>query len=82
MPPQCYPDDILVNLDYSIDFLCMDAALAQLRRQGIETKADDVARLSPLGHETINFLGKRPIRAVGVRCPRRVATVAQPGGPG
>ena len=25
---------------------------------GVETKAEDVARLSPLGHENINFLGR------------------------
>src|SRR4051794_7780723 len=38
--------------------LYMDAALAHLRRRGVETKPEDVARLSPLGHENINFLGR------------------------
>ena len=36
--------------------LYMDAAPAQLRHQGIETKPRAVARLSPLGHENINYL--------------------------
>ncbi len=38
--------------------LYMDAALAHLRRQDVETKSEDVARLSPLGYENINFLGR------------------------
>jgi hypothetical protein len=48
----------VVNVVVLWNILSMDAALAQLRRQGIETKADDVARLSPSGHENINFLGR------------------------
>ena len=32
----------------------MDAALAHLRRTGAEVKSEDVARLSPLGHEHID----------------------------
>ena len=36
----------------------MDAALTELCRRGVETKPEDVARLSPLGHENINFLGR------------------------
>jgi len=36
----------------------MDEALAHLRRRGVETKAEDIARLSPLGYENINFLGR------------------------
>lgn len=35
-----------------------DLALAQLRREGIEVKEEDVARLSPLGHGHVNFLGR------------------------
>jgi TnpA family transposase len=49
---------LVVNVVVLWNTLYMDAALAQLRRQGIETKADDVARLSPLGQENINFLGR------------------------
>jgi TnpA family transposase len=49
---------LVVNVVVLWNTLYMDAALAQLRRQGIEAKADDVARLSPLGHENINFLGR------------------------
>ncbi len=40
------------------DILYMDAVLAHLRRLGVETSTEDVARLSPLGHENINFLGR------------------------
>ena len=35
----------------------IDAALSELRREGLQV-ADDVKRLSPLGHEHINFLGR------------------------
>ena len=35
-----------------------DAVLPNLRRRGVESKPEDVARLSPLGHENINFLGR------------------------
>jgi Tn3 transposase DDE domain len=30
----------------------------QLRKEGFEVKDEDVARLSPLGHEHINMLGR------------------------
>jgi hypothetical protein len=35
------------------NILYMDAALAQLRRQGIETKADDVARRSQVASPSV-----------------------------
>ena len=35
----------------------MDAAL-RLRKEGFEVREEDVARLSPLGHEHINILGR------------------------
>lgn len=35
-----------------------DAALDQLRRDGHDVHRDDVRRLSPLGHEHINLLGR------------------------
>lgn len=35
-----------------------DAALNQLRRGGFDVRDDDVKRLSPLGHEHINLLGR------------------------
>jgi len=35
-----------------------DAALAQLRRDGHDVRDDDVRRLSPLGHDHINLLGR------------------------
>jgi len=49
---------LVVNVVVLWTTLYMDAALAHLRRQGVETKPEDVARLSPLGHENINFLGR------------------------
>jgi hypothetical protein len=36
----------------------MDAALRQLRKGGIDVRDEDVARLSPLGHEHADILGK------------------------
>ena len=36
----------------------VDAALRQLRKDGFEVKDEDVARLSPLGYEHINMLGR------------------------
>jgi TnpA family transposase len=36
----------------------MEAALDQLKSQGVEVRPEDVARLSPLGHEHINMLGR------------------------
>jgi hypothetical protein len=36
----------------------MDAALRQLRQDGFEVRDEDVARLSPLGHDHINMLGR------------------------
>ena len=36
----------------------IDAALSELRREGLQVAAADVKRLSPLGHEHVNFLGR------------------------
>src|SRR5439155_2398918 len=49
---------LVVNVVVLWNTLYMDAALAHLRRHGVETKPEDVARLSPLGHDNINFLGR------------------------
>ena len=38
--------------------LYMDAALDQLRPEGFLVRDEDAARLSPLGHEHINVLGR------------------------
>ena len=38
----------------------MEAALNQLRAEGMEVKPADVARLSPLIHKHINFQGVTP----------------------
>jgi TnpA family transposase len=49
---------LVVNVLVLWNTLYMDAALAHLRRGGAEVKPEDVARLSPLGHEHINVLGR------------------------
>ena len=36
----------------------IDAALSELRQEGLQVADDGVKRLSPLGHEHINFLGR------------------------
>jgi len=41
----------------------LSAAVDQLRAQGVLVKDEDVARLSPLGHAHINFLGRYAITA-------------------
>ena len=50
---------LVVNVVVLWNTLYMDAVrLAHLRRRGVETVPEDLARLSPLGHENINFLGR------------------------
>jgi len=36
----------------------MDLALAQLRREGMAVRDEDVARLSPLGYAHVHLLGR------------------------
>jgi hypothetical protein len=36
----------------------MEAVLNQLRAEGFDVRAEDVARLSPLGFDHINMLGR------------------------
>jgi TnpA family transposase len=49
---------LVVNIIVLWNTLYMEAALRQLRTEGIEVKEEDVKRLSPLGHEHINVLGR------------------------
>ena len=49
---------LVVNAIVLWNTLYMDAALAQLRAEGHEVRDEDVARLSPLGFEHINMLGR------------------------
>ena len=49
---------LVVNVLVLWNTLYMDAALAHLRRTGEEVKPEDVARLSLLGQEHINVLGR------------------------
>src|SRR6266702_1925447 len=49
---------LVVNIIVLWNTLYIDAALHQLRAEGFEVNADDVARLSPLIHKHINFQGR------------------------
>jgi TnpA family transposase len=48
---------LIVNVIVLWNTIYMDAALKQLRKKGFPVHDEDVARLSPLGHEHINMLG-------------------------
>jgi len=49
---------LIVNVIVLWNTIYMDAAVRQLRKEGFEVRDEDVARLSPLGHEHINMLGR------------------------
>ncbi len=49
---------LVVNVIVLWNTIYMDAALDQLRAEGFDVRAEDVARLSPLGFEHINMLGR------------------------
>ncbi len=49
---------LVVNVIVLWNTLYTDAALAQLRAEGHQVGDEDVARLSPLGFEHINMLGR------------------------
>ena len=53
---------LVVNIVVLWNTLYMNAALNHLRNEGIEVRPEDAARLSPLGHENINFLGRYSCR--------------------
>jgi hypothetical protein len=45
-------------LHLSSNTIYMDRALADVRQRGMAVLPDDVARLSPIGHEHVNVYGK------------------------
>ncbi|MDI1245186.1 MAG: Tn3 family transposase [Rhodoferax sp.] len=49
---------LVLNIIVLWNTIYMDAALAQLRREGYPVRDEDVARLSPFGHDHINLLGR------------------------
>ena len=49
---------LVVNVIVLWITIYMDAALNQLRAEGFDVRPEDVARLSPLGFEHINMLGR------------------------
>jgi len=67
---------LVVNVVVLWNTLYMDAALAHLRRQSVETKPEDVVRLSPWGTRT-STSWEVFVRVVGFHRPRRVATAAR-----
>ncbi len=48
----------MVNVIVLWNTIYMDAALNQLRAEGFDVRDEDVARLSPLGFDHINMLGR------------------------
>ena len=48
----------MVNVIVLWNTIYMDAALDQLRAEGFDVRDEDVARLSPLGFDHINMLGR------------------------
>ena len=49
---------LVVNVVVLWNTIYMDAVLTQLRKEGYPVLEEDVARLSPFGHEHINMLGR------------------------
>jgi TnpA family transposase len=49
---------LVLNVVVLWQTLYMDAALTQLRSEGVEINPEDAVRLSPLRHNNINFLGR------------------------
>src|SRR5215203_4688947 len=49
---------LVVNVIVLWNTVYMDAALNRLRAEGYEVREEDVARLSPLGFEHVNMLGR------------------------
>jgi TnpA family transposase len=49
---------LVVNVVVLWNTIYMDAVLSQLRKEGYPVLDEDVARLSPFGHEHINLLGR------------------------
>jgi len=49
---------LVVNVSVLWNTLYMEAALQQLRDEGLSVDEEDVARLSPLGYKHINYLGQ------------------------
>jgi TnpA family transposase len=49
---------LVVNIIVLWNTIYLDAALRQLRKEGLQIRDEDVARLSPLGYEHINMLGR------------------------
>ena len=73
---------LVVNAIVLWNTIYMDAALGQLRAEGFDVRDEDVARLSPLGHEHINMLGRYAFTLPEPVARGETAATAQPSGPG
>ena len=49
---------LVMNVIVLWNTMYMDAALVQHRAEGFDVRPEDVARLSPLGYDHINMLGR------------------------
>jgi hypothetical protein len=49
---------LVVNVIVLWNTIYMQAALEQLRAEGYPVRDEDVVRLSPLGHDHVNMLGR------------------------
>ena len=67
---------MIVNVIVLWNPIYIDAAVSQLRKDGFLVRDEDVARLSPLGQEHINMLGRYTftlpdqVARGKLRCPR------------
>ncbi len=57
---------LVVNALVLWNTIYMQAALDQLERESYQVLPEDIARLSPLGHERCNFLGRHSFRPEGL----------------
>jgi TnpA family transposase len=62
---------LVVNIIILWNTIYMDAALDQLRSEGHNLRDEDVARLSPLGFDHINMLGRYAFTLARQGCPWR-----------
>jgi hypothetical protein len=58
---------LVVNALVLWNTIYMQAAIDQLEIEGYEVRPEDKARLSPLGHEHCNFMGRHSFRTEGCR---------------
>ncbi len=73
---------LVVNIVVLWNTIYMDAALDRLRAEGFDVRAEDVARLSPLGFKHINMLGRYAFTLPDTVARGELRPLRDPGGPG